>query len=173
MEVKNRIWILVDPLNCSGCRLCEIACSLKHEGNIWPEASRIRVFEFAPGINIPHTCVQCHDYPCVRACPENALSIDEETGAVLVDVGKCTVCGECIKACPGSIPRILATKHHVIICDLCNGDPECVKVCREAGYNALKLIRNPPNYIRKTYAVDPYYKAALLAKNIYGDKEVL
>ncbi len=46
--------ILVTPDKCSGCRLCEIACSLEHEGIIWPEASRIRIFELLPGgINVP------------------------------------------------------------------------------------------------------------------------
>ncbi|CUX78145.1 hypothetical protein CHITON_1366 [Thermococcus chitonophagus] len=42
-ENGERIWILVTLDKCSGCRLCEIACSIEHEGMIWPEASRIRI----------------------------------------------------------------------------------------------------------------------------------
>ena len=173
MSGTENIWILVDPLRCSGCRLCEIVCSLKHEGIIWPEASRIRVFEFFPGINIPHSCVQCPDYPCVSACPEGALSIDERTGAVIVNKDKCVGCGECYKACPGNVPRIPKGKKYVVICDLCGGDPECVKVCNEAGYGALRLIHMDRRKVRKIFAVDPLYKAELLAENLYGDKEVL
>lgn len=41
---KRRIWIIRDYVKCSGCRKCEIACSLFHEKRIWPEASRIRIF---------------------------------------------------------------------------------------------------------------------------------
>jgi len=38
-----------------------------------------------PGIEIPHLCTQCPDYPCVDACPVDALSINKETEAVIVD----------------------------------------------------------------------------------------
>ncbi|MGQ9461025.1 MAG: 4Fe-4S dicluster domain-containing protein, partial [Candidatus Bathyarchaeaceae archaeon] len=40
---QELIWVVRDYLKCSGCRKCEIACSLFHEKRIWPEASRIRV----------------------------------------------------------------------------------------------------------------------------------
>ncbi|MEM2207028.1 MAG: 4Fe-4S dicluster domain-containing protein, partial [Sulfolobales archaeon] len=108
---------------------CEVVCALKHEGIIWPEASRVRVFEYVPGITIPQLCSQCSDYPCVNSCPTNALSVDEATGAVKVDESKCIKCGSCVEACPGRIPRILPHKNAVLICDLCGGDPECAKVC--------------------------------------------
>ena len=45
-------WIARDYLKCSGCRKCEIACSLFHEKRIWPEASRIRVFMLVPGAEV-------------------------------------------------------------------------------------------------------------------------
>jgi len=46
-----------------------------------------------PGVESPHLCAQCSDYPCVKACPVEALSIDDDTpsssalsiDAVLVD----------------------------------------------------------------------------------------
>jgi Fe-S-cluster-containing hydrogenase component 2 len=102
-EKREAIWIARELSKCSGCRKCEIACSLFHENRIWPEASRIRVFMLIPGVDFPHFCVQCEDYPCVNACPANALSISRETGAVLVDAEACTACGSCIEACPGKI----------------------------------------------------------------------
>jgi len=153
--LSERIWILRDYSACSGCRLCEIACSLKHEGVIWPAASRIKIFEIIPGLPIPYFCVQCPDYPCVSACPTKALKVDDKTGAVLVDEGLCILCGKCIEACPGKVPRIVKNKTAVIICDLCGGDPECVKVCSKAGYNALKVIKHPNNDIVKHYLIDP------------------
>ncbi|MEM2803268.1 MAG: 4Fe-4S dicluster domain-containing protein, partial [Nitrososphaerota archaeon] len=42
MSKSDKVWIARDFLKCSGCRLCEIVCSLHHEGRIWPEASRVR-----------------------------------------------------------------------------------------------------------------------------------
>mgnify|MGYP000277024805 FL=1 len=169
----GRMWIMIDPSRCAGCRLCEVACSLKHEGIIWPEASRIRVFEFAPGVNVPITCFQCPDYPCVKACPVKALSVDPNTGAVIVDPIKCELRGECIEACPAKIPRIPKGKDFVVICDLCGGDPECVKVCNAAGHGALKLVEGPPPKIIKTFVREPIEIAKDLAKKLYGDKEVI
>ena len=168
---KEQVWIHIDPLRCSGCRLCEVACSLKHENIIWPEASRIRVFEFIPAINIPTTCAQCPDYPCVKACPTDALSVDEDTGAVLVNEEKCIRCGLCIKACPGDIPRIPRGKPSVVICDLCGGEPECVKVCHEAGYNALTIVKGEYRYIYKTSLSDPLTRSKEIAKKVYGWEE--
>ncbi|RLG86058.1 MAG: hypothetical protein DRO15_06685, partial [Thermoprotei archaeon] len=43
------IWILRDFERCTGCRLCEMVCSLEHEGVVWFEASRIKVFKLFPG----------------------------------------------------------------------------------------------------------------------------
>jgi len=145
-------WIARDYTKCSGCGRCEIACSLFHEKKIWPEASRIRVFMLVPGAEIPHFCAQCHDYPCVESCPENALAISKETEEVLVDKEKCTGCGLCIKACPGRIPHLHPTENYILICDLCGGEPQCVKVCTEAQFDALWIVNKPETYSYKLYA---------------------
>jgi Fe-S-cluster-containing hydrogenase component 2 len=164
------IWIVRDYLKCSGCRRCELACSMHHEDWMWPEASRIRVFMPFPGVEVPHFCAQCADYPCVDSCPEDALTVDEETSAVLVDREKCTSCGLCIKACPGQVPFLHPGDNKATICDLCGGDPECVKVCREAGYNALQLVHEEPDVNRKLFSMHPIVVAKDLAVNMFGEK---
>lgn len=168
--MAERIWIFRNILRCSGCRLCEIACALHHEGRIWPEASRIRVFELVPGINVPHLCAQCDDYPCAKICPTGALYTDGVTGAVLVDATKCVKCGKCISACPGKVPRILPQKSHVIICDLCGGSPACVAACEEAGHGALRLIRGvaPKDY--KVFARDPWEISKEYSSQVYCEE---
>lgn len=160
----EHIWILRDADACTGCRLCEIACSLRHEGLVWPAASRIKIIEKVPGFPIPYICVQCPDYPCVSACPVKALRIDDGTGAVLVDEGLCTLCGLCISACPGNIPRIIPGKNAVLICDLCGGDPECVKACSTAGYNALRVVKHPGNDMVKHYLMSPDTFSKLISR---------
>ncbi|MHA1286749.1 MAG: 4Fe-4S dicluster domain-containing protein [Candidatus Thorarchaeota archaeon] len=160
-------WIIRDYINCSGCRLCEIACSLKHEGRIWPEASRIRVFMLVPGVEIPHTCAQCSNYPCVEACPVQALSVNEETGAVDVDVEKCIACGACIRECPGEVPHMHPEKDHILICDLCGGDPECVKAC---SYNCISLGTRSTSINYDLYAIKPEELTKNLAINLYGER---
>jgi Fe-S-cluster-containing hydrogenase component 2 len=81
--------------------------------------------------------------------------VSKETGAVLVDKEKCTACGLCINACPGRIPHIHPTDRYTVICDLCGGGPQCVKVCREGGWNALRVVTKADE---KTMGFDRAYK---------------
>jgi len=143
---------------------------MKHEGWMWPEASRVRVFMPFPGTEVPQLCAQCMDYPCVASCPVQALSTDPSTKAVLVDREKCTSCGACIKACPGNIPIMHPGDNKATICNLCNGDPECVKVCAEAGYNALMLVEEGPSINRKTFSRPAIEVAKELAVYFFGEK---
>lgn len=163
-------WILRDWTRCSGCRLCEIACTTKHEGRIWPEASRVRVFMTIPGLEVPHLCAQCSNYPCVNSCPFKALSVSEQTGAVIVDKEKCTACGICIKACPGTVPHLHPNGKQIVICDLCGGDPECVKFCTQAGYSCLTKGTRTSSKSYDLYAKNPDEIMANLAVLLYGEK---
>jgi len=87
------------------------------------------------GVAIPSTCKLC--YKCIDVCPEEALSKNTKTGAVQVDNEKCTACGLCVEVCPFSVMFIHPEKRYVITCDLCNGNPQCVKYCPE---NALQYM---------------------------------
>jgi len=129
--------------DCVGCRLCEMVCSLIHEGECSTTRSRIKVFrdeEF--GNNLISLCMQCVDSHCIESCPCGALSRDGKTGAVLFHDRLCNGCQACITACPLGAISFDKQKNVVLKCDLCGGDPECVKVCfREA----LRLKDIDPN----------------------------
>lgn len=168
--MSKEIWISRDFAACSGCRRCELACSMHHEGWMWPEASRVRVFMPFPGLEVPHLCSQCQDYPCIESCKFDALSVDEDTDAVIVDREACTSCGLCIKACPGTVPFLHPKDNKATICDLCDGDPECVKVCTEAGYNALTIVNEGPSIHRKLYSRNPVETAKDLAVKFFAEK---
>ncbi len=169
-EPSNPIWIARDYSKCSGCRRCEVACSLHHEDTIWPEASRIRIFMLIPGAEIPHFCSQCHDRPCIESCPVDALSLDKKTGAILVDREKCTSCTLCIDACPGRIPFLHPGDKKATICDLCDGDPECVKACQAGKWDALWLTKWEKTASYKLYARKPDEATKDVAKFIYGEQ---
>ena len=136
---------------------------------MWPEASRVRVFMPFPGVEVPHLCAQCQDYPCVDSCPVDALSTDAN-GAVIVDREKCISCGACIKACPGTVPHLHPGDNKATICDLCGGEPKCVEVCVEAGYNALTLVNEGPSIHRKLHSRNPVETAKDLAVRMFGEK---
>jgi len=131
-------WVGRNFADCTGCRFCEIACSKFHEDVIWPAASRVRVYEYPPSIELPVLCYQCADAPCANACPADALSVSEETQTIVVTAEKClrisegSDCTVCADECPGSTVRFHPTENIPMFCDLCDGDPECVKVCPSA-----------------------------------------
>jgi anaerobic carbon-monoxide dehydrogenase iron sulfur subunit len=115
---------------CIGCRLCEVACAMKHfeVGN--PKKSAIKVYQKfpKPAINEPVFCRQCTFPPCVLTCASKALS-KGRNGVIKLDPSKCDDCGSCVKGCPFGAIFTHKELSHPIICDLCNGDPECAKIC--------------------------------------------
>jgi len=122
--------ILVDPDKCSGCRACETVCSLAHGDSFGAGSSRIRVEKDEPaGVDRPLVCRQCGDAPCVKVCPTGALGRDPETGAVTVAEEKCVQCGKCVQACPFEGIFLPSADEAPLVCDLCGGEPRCVKRC--------------------------------------------
>jgi Fe-S-cluster-containing hydrogenase component 2 len=126
--------------NCTGCRACEYACSLKHEGVVRPSAARIHVTKYASVVDVPVICWNCDDLPCIKACPTTPTAIkkDPETGAIkYIDDKTClgAKCNKCIEACPAGYLRRNPDTGWPIFCDLCDGDPECVKACAEQAGN--------------------------------------
>jgi Fe-S-cluster-containing hydrogenase component 2 len=122
--------LVVDHEKCTGCRLCEIVCSVKHTGASNPSRSRIHVIKWPmEGLELPMLCQQCEDAPCVAVCPKDALSREDTLGRVVVDYDLCIGCKLCVTACPFGGMGIDAVARRVVKCDLCDGDPACVRFC--------------------------------------------
>ena len=78
---------------------------------------------------MPYVCTQCAEAWCMQACPVDAISVDKSTGAKIVSASLCVGCKVCTIACPfGTINYNIDTTK-VDKCDLCGGDPDCVKAC--------------------------------------------
>ncbi|MEM2154799.1 MAG: 4Fe-4S dicluster domain-containing protein, partial [Nitrososphaeria archaeon] len=69
---------------------------------------------------------------------------------------------------PGHVPFLHPGDNKATICDLCNGDPQCVKVCREGGWNALNAVERILAHSYKFYAKKPSELAKELTLSIYG-----
>jgi NADPH-dependent glutamate synthase beta subunit-like oxidoreductase len=85
----NKITLIFNERNCSGCHACEVACKQEHGLGVGPRI--VRVIEQAPVFK-PLYCHHCADAPCAIACPEDAITIDPQTGIVLHDNAKCDGC---------------------------------------------------------------------------------
>lgn len=120
----------IDPSKCTSCLQCELACSNQHEGVFNTALSRIKVFEFEHGRrSIPYTCTQCEEAWCLKACPTNAISIDQNTGAKVVNDATCVGCKVCTIACPYGTINFRSATGKVVKCDLCSGAPACASAC--------------------------------------------
>lgn len=145
MELPKSGVVICDESLCTGCGVCELMCSLSHDGETGPALSRVQVVNnpFADRVNL-YACQQCDSPSCYLACPlpDEALCIDEVTGARYIDEDKCTGCGLCVDACsfdPRRV-RLKVDKGVAFKCDLCRGregEPACVEYCN---YGALRFV---------------------------------
>lgn len=140
---NSRAWLVTDPTTCVGCRTCEIVCSLSHDDICQPNIARIHtVYDPLHSLNklcvMPNECKQCNMADCYLACEYDALVLDKKTGARVIDPEKCQACGECFEACPWDMVVYNEAKDVYTKCDLCGGDPQCVKYCPA---EAIKFIQ--------------------------------
>lgn len=122
--------LAIDYEKCTGCRVCELVCSVKHEGVSNPSRSRIKVIKWEEeGRYVPMTCQQCESAPCMAICPVRAISRDEELNRVSVDYDTCIGCRMCVAVCPFGAMSFDTHDNRVKKCDFCDGDPQCVRFC--------------------------------------------
>jgi anaerobic carbon-monoxide dehydrogenase iron sulfur subunit len=119
--------LYVYPELCTGCRECSLACSLSKFGECNPKKAAISVVrdEFER-LEYPLICMQCEDALCLKFCPQNAYSRQDD-GIIKYDSTKCIKCHFCATICPYA--AITVNHNDIVKCDLCSGDPKCVKVC--------------------------------------------
>lgn len=122
--------IVVHPESCTGCRLCELACSFEKTGRFSATYSRIRVAAFDETASfVPMVCTQCDDAWCFKICPIEAIVRDPQSKAYRIEDDRCVGCRMCILACPFGSATFDPEQGKAIKCDECNGAPRCVSVC--------------------------------------------
>ena len=132
--------LYIDYQKCTGCRLCELVCAVFHDGISNPARSRIKVMKWeAEGLYIPMSCQQCQDAPCMNVCPVKAISRDEELGRLFIDYDVCIGCRSCVAVCPFGAMNFNIKDKQVFKCDLCDGDPQCVRFCEEKAIDFLEV----------------------------------
>jgi len=140
--------LYIDYQKCTGCRTCELVCAVQHDGCSNPTRSRIKVVKWeSQGLYIPMSCQQCQDAPCLNICPVKAISKDDSMGRVMVDYDVCIGCRSCVAICPFGAMGYNVIDKRVFKCDLCDGDPQCVRFC---DVNAVSLIEENDVSLLKT-----------------------
>ena len=123
-------FLIGDAAKCTGCRVCEVVCSVAKEGVSNPARARLHVIRWNEiSLEMPMFCQQCESPLCVTVCPTNAISRDQELGRMVIDYNMCMGCRMCVAACPFGGVSFDPVASKVVKCDLCDGDPMCVKFC--------------------------------------------
>ena len=125
--MANRRYVNYNGADCSGCQLCSVMCAAFHYQSFNPKHGRIQLVKEEPDIDFPLVCKQCEKPDCLEACPVGAIA--KKDNVVLVNTEDCIGCGECVQACQYSAIFLHPTLGKAIKCDLCGGEPECVKYC--------------------------------------------
>ncbi len=162
--------IVIDQKKCTGCRQCELVCSLKHTGTANPARARIHIIKWeAEGFYLPMFCQQCLEPECAAVCPKDAISRDRDLGRIVIDYELCIGCKMCVFACPFGAMGIDSTEERVTKCDLCDGNPSCVDFC-EAG--ALSFVDAETAHISMKRACGARYAELMQKSTSRGVPEI-
>ncbi len=121
---------------CTGCAICQMVCSELKNGGTNPRLALIRLEKHGL-VYLPVVCTQCRNAFCLKVCPTKAICYDKDSGAVVIEQAKCTGCGLCIEACQINAIVMDEQKGVACKCDLCGGEPACVRYCPTG---ALELV---------------------------------
>jgi Fe-S-cluster-containing hydrogenase component 2 len=126
----------VEPDLCTGCRLCELACSMRHFGEFASVLARIHVArDDRTGFALPVVCVGCTKRACTAVCPTRALRWWE--GRLALSPSLCLGCRLCVMACPLGAMGFHPGAGIPLACDHCSGEPACVQAC---AFGALRYV---------------------------------
>jgi Fe-S-cluster-containing hydrogenase component 2 len=143
--------LMIDYEKCVGCGRCGMVCSAKHKGVINPSLSYVQIVTWPVKVGtIPIVCAQCQSAPCQIICPVKAISRDEQLDRVIVDYDICIGCRMCVAVCPFGGMGFDSIGKRIGKCDLCDGDPLCVRNCST---NALQYVDASEQSIVKQRAV--------------------
>jgi anaerobic carbon-monoxide dehydrogenase iron sulfur subunit len=134
--------LVVQDKPCIGCRLCEQWCTWHHHAAVNPALARLHIHRLHEHyVNEVTLCIQCAEPACVAACPQEALQRDPATGGLILNAGDCILCGSCALECVTGVLRLHPDSQLPLACDLCGGDPQCVRHCPEG---VLAFLDNVP-----------------------------
>lgn len=136
--MEQLLFIKTNFDRCTGCSICQLACSGHHLGGYNPHRALLKIKHLRENLyHLPTVCNQCENAYCANVCPVGAIQRDPHSGAMVVDPHTCVGCSLCQRYCPIGVVSMDLEQKKAIKCDLCGGDPRCVAACPTG---ALELV---------------------------------
>jgi anaerobic carbon-monoxide dehydrogenase iron sulfur subunit len=114
--------VRIDQSKCTGCLICEITCSLVHSGKVQREASAIRV-KLGHLDHERHQTIVCRQCKKMRCLKSEGKQSDDRLRQTFFWENNNKRERQC------AFGALFVHDDKLIHCDLCGGDPECVKSC--------------------------------------------
>ena len=129
-SAKKKFGLVFHPENCNGCLDCENACGSAHASSVAAKKPRIKVTNSGNKYSAV-MCVHCENCPPSEVCPSALFEFHDDKRYWTLDEHRCFACMACVPRCPYEAVFFEGEfgVETAYICDLCNGDPECIKAC--------------------------------------------
>jgi len=116
---------------CIGCQAHSLACQRMNHSAVTLQSTEVEHVG-----NLPVVCRHCEEPACVAACPQEAMTRDDD-GIVRRNAARCSGCRSCVLACPFGVLSggMVQPLFSVAKCDLCSSRiaegklPACVATC--------------------------------------------
>lgn len=126
MLASKRV-LTFDPRLCDGCEKCVEACMKRLSDH--KSTPAIKLIKGADGQKFSLSfCLQCDQPFCKVICPSGSILSDEARAVNFIRRETCVGCRSCFLICPVE-GVVFDSLGKAVKCDLCKGDPLCVKVC--------------------------------------------
>lgn len=124
------MYVKTIPEKCCGCVMCEAVCTMKHWKTVNKYRSGIHVDKRSITDDVQTVCSHGHQckLECIDACKFDAMKRSDK-GLVYVNYDNCVGCKACENACP--LKAVWVHEKKAYKCDLCGGEPECIKYCSQ------------------------------------------
>lgn len=130
---------------CTGCSICQLACSFALFGGYNPRLARLAIRHKKEHLyHIPVVCNQCENAYCMAVCPRQAIARNDQ-GVVIIDQDRCIGCKLCIRYCPVDMIQYNPDSKKSYKCELCEGNPACIAACPTAALTLVRPVPDSPN----------------------------